>query len=95
MATATKEVIIPVTTPTATPNIPKNFRYPHSFASMFSAQETLSTWRKQPNWQIPTGYADYSTVSPGADGRFYIDVNISPSLHGNNGCNSYLMAATG
>ena len=84
-----------VTTETKTPVIPKHYRYPKPFAQQSLAQSVLSNWRKDPKWVIPTGYADYSTVTNGSDGQFYIEVNISPSLHGNNGCNSYLMAATG
>ena len=80
---------------TKTPIVPKHYRYPKAFDRQSVAQGVLSTWRKDPKWVIPTGYADYSTVTNGNDGQFYIEVNICPSLHGNNGCNSYLMAATG
>ena len=78
-----------------TPIAPKNFRYPRAFARQSSAQDVLSNWRKDPKWIVPPGYADYSTVTTGNDGQFYIDVNICPSLHANSGNNSYLMAATG
>lgn len=84
-----------VTTEVKTPSTPKNFRYPKPFARQSIAQDVLTNWRKDPKWIIPPGYADYSTVTNGNDGQFYIDVNICPSLHGNNGFNSYLMAATG
>ena len=91
MVNAKKEVM----PATQTASIPKYFRYPKPFARQSLAQDVLSNWRKDPKWVVPTGYADYSTVTPGNDGQFYIEVNICPSLHSNNGNNSYLMAATG
>ena len=89
------DIVKKVMTETKTPIVPKNYRYPKSFARQSIAQDVLSNWRKDPKWIIPPGYADYSSVATGSDGQFYIDVNICPSLHGNNGTNSYLMAATG
>lgn len=89
------DIVKKVTTESKTPVAPKNFRYPHAFARQSTAMDVLSNWRKDPKWLVPPGYADYSSVTPGNDGQFYIDVNISPSLHGVNGTNSYLMATTG
>ena len=88
------EVFQKPTTP-VTPITPQNFRYPHPYFSQSSAQEALTTLRGKPGWVIPDGYADYSTVTPGSDGHFYIDVNITRSLHSPTECNSYLMAVTG